>query len=112
HWVDRDRLRAALAELARVTRRAIIVYIPTYTSISDLRPLSPTGLARLLRQEKLRFYRLRTRSNSVIHERDDVLQTIAGLGLRIRRKRSIAVSNKAWLRGVERDIYFLEKAQG
>lgn len=112
HWVDRDSLRSALSELARVTRRAIIVYIPTYTPITALRPYSPAGVARFLRQAKLRFYKFRTRSKSVIHERGYVLKTIADLGLKIRYKKSIAVSKKNWLRGVERNIYSLEIGRG
>jgi ubiquinone/menaquinone biosynthesis C-methylase UbiE len=107
-WVgDRD-LATAMAELVRVTRTAIVVYVPTYFPFAMLGLPSPAGFVRLLRQLKMRFYKFRRGSDSVIHERAAVLRTFSELGLKIIDKQRIDKTEDSERRGYERDIYLLE----
>ncbi len=109
-WVAGDDFRRALAELARVTRNAIIVYIPTFTPAAELNLLTLSGFERWLKQWKLRFYMARTRSESVIHRRSEVLALIERLGLTVERRLCIdGPSDPEWWMGEERDIYLLRK---
>ncbi|MDX1389258.1 MAG: class I SAM-dependent methyltransferase [Acidobacteriota bacterium] len=105
-WVDSDFLARALAELTRLTRRTIVAYIPTYTPLAELRPWTIQGLVRGMRQLKLRFYRARTRSDSVLHVRARVLAIADELGLRLDQRICIDdPSRRPWKLGTDRDIY-------
>jgi SAM-dependent methyltransferase len=107
-WMGKDDFRAALAELVRVTRRAIIISIPSYTPWAKIGLPRVGGLARLLGQLKLRLYKRRKGGPSVIHERADVLAAFSALGLRIVAKKRIDQSAKSIRQGYEKDIYLLE----
>ena len=111
-WVGGKDFDRALSELARVSFDTIIVYIPTYTQISEIKPFSYTGICRLLRQFKLKFYMNRTKSESVIHEKSDVYRLIDRLGLQVMDKVCIDQPGRYWKRGHERDIYLLQKTKG
>lgn len=110
-WVKGEVFERALTELVRVSKDAIIVYIPTYTPFLDIEPWSITGLMRLLRQWKFRFYNARTRSDIVIHERNTIRKLFDRLGLRIADRVCVdSPSGKFWRMGDERDIYLLQKS--
>jgi ubiquinone/menaquinone biosynthesis C-methylase UbiE len=112
-WVAGDSFRKALSELARVSRDAIIVEIPTFTPFLDIRPFTLSGLGRLLRQWKLRFYMLRTRSESVVHRREDVFALFEHLGLRVEQRLCVdEPTERTWRMGNERDVYLLRTQRG
>jgi hypothetical protein len=110
-WMGKDDFRAALSELVRVTRRAIIISVPSYTPWSKIGLPGFRGVARLLGQLKLRLYKRRKGGPNVIHERADVLATFSALGLTIRAKKRINQSAKSRRQGYEKDIYLLEVSQ-
>ena len=108
-WVEPQHLGAILSELTRVCRRDLIVYVPTFTPISELLR-HPGGLVRLLRQLKLRAYRRRVRSDAVVHNRTALLTLFKRLGLITIEKVCIDRADAPlWQRGVDRDIYLLSK---
>ena len=109
-WVSENDLEKAFTELARVTKGAIIVNIPTYTQLADIRPYSLSAFLRLIRQYKLRFYLARTRSDSVIHKKSSIKRIVEQLGLYVDDKVCIDHNyGRDWLKGVDRDIYLFKK---
>lgn len=109
NWLGPEDFERALGEIARVTRDAILIYIPTCTRLMDIRPWTLTGLARLARQWRLRFYRLRHKSREVIHETAAVARVFDQLGLEVERRSCFNQHTRAWTRGYERNIYLLRK---
>ena len=107
-WVGERDLANAMAELVRVTRTAIVVYVPTYVPFAMLGLPGPAGFGRLFRQLKMRLYKFRKRSDSVIHERAVVLRTFSELGLKTIDRQCIDEIADSERRGHERDIYLLE----
>jgi ubiquinone/menaquinone biosynthesis C-methylase UbiE len=110
-WMGKNDFRAALSELVRVTRRAIIISVPSYTPWSQVGLPGVSRLARLLAQVRLRLYKRRKRGPSVIHERADILAAFSTLGLSIVAKKRINQSAKSRRQGYEKDIYLLEVSQ-
>lgn len=111
-WVNTSFLEKALSELNRVSKETIIVYIMTYTPLAELRPLSPTGFFRLLRQWKLKFYKFRTKSESVTHSKQKILEIFERLDLQVDEQICIDPTNPSgrhWRMGNSRDIYVLRK---
>lgn len=111
-WVSTSFLEEALRELARVTRGNIIVYIMTYVPILELKPFSLTGVLRLIRQLKFKFYKFRTRSDSITHNRKDILDIFNRLSLQLEETiciDPIDPANEHWRMGHSRDIYLLRK---
>jgi ubiquinone/menaquinone biosynthesis C-methylase UbiE len=111
-WVDTSFFRTALAELARVSREVIIVSIPTYTPLSEIKLFSVAGLTRFVRQWKLRFHMARTRSDAVVHSKREVYETFRRLGLRVESVSPVdSPSSPEWKRGEDRGIYLLRTDQ-
>lgn len=113
-WVSTPFLERALGELKRVSSDHIVVYVITYTPFLELRPFSPTGLFRLLRQWKLKFYKYRTESESISHDNGKVQEIFKRLNLRVGRRFCIDKtdpSDRYWQSGLSRDIYVLRQMQ-
>jgi ubiquinone/menaquinone biosynthesis C-methylase UbiE len=99
NWIGGDVLDRAVAELARVSRGAIICDITTFDD--DL------TLVRRLRQWKLRFYRWRKNQyNFIYHEPDRLATLFARNGLTVRRTVPYP-RGRPWKIGLQRMIYVL-----
>jgi hypothetical protein len=103
-------LAQPLTELARVSKEWIIVYIPTYTPLSELNLLSRRGVVRYLRQQKLKLYRWRKKDDSVSHDRKALVSLFERLGLEVVERTCVdSEDDKFRSLGSDRDLYLLRK---
>jgi len=110
NWINEKDFELAFSELARVTKKAIIIYIPTYSQIKEIHPFhSVIGFLRMLRQWKLRFYRFRVRTDEVIHKQKKVNDIFNRFEFDIKVKACIDKDSRNWMRGYERSIYLAVK---
>lgn len=106
NWVDSAGLRQSLTELARVSRRRLLVGIRHMTPLSDLRPTLP-DLTRIVRRS-LGHARARARKSGLIyHEKADVLAIFAGLNLSIEQSAVVEKRSDA----TDYCMYLLTKSQ-
>jgi hypothetical protein len=111
NWVDAGSVRSIVDELARVSRRLLIIGIRHFAPVSDLQLPSASGLRRLARQMLRRIRRRwltplrRPRARIIVHEKRRVLEAFTANRLEIRS----AVRIDAGRNGTDYCIYVLEK---
>jgi SAM-dependent methyltransferase len=105
NWVDRLGFEAALSELARVSRRHLLVGIRHLTPLGDLRPTA-RDTVRLIRRMLGHAQTRARRSGLVYHEKAVVSGTFAVLGASV--VESALVEKRS--DGTDYYIYLLEKS--
>lgn len=105
NWLDGSDFQRAFKEIARVSKGAIIANIKTYTPFREL------SIGRSLRQWKHRLGFSYQANGLVCHERRLVDDLIQSSGYALTHK-TLALPGSEMARGIENEIYLLQKIHG
>jgi ubiquinone/menaquinone biosynthesis C-methylase UbiE len=107
NWIDYDNLNVAVSELARVSRRNLIVGIRHLTQFNDMEVCTPLGMMRFIRQCRMRLRKSFEKQKLVFHKKRDIESLFEKYNLKV----SEAAHVEKRADGTDYFIYLLRKEQ-